>query len=148
MKFSLVVMRTPHVLLAIAVLLFLGFLASPAFVESVQADGTVTMLPGYGVVLWWVLLLPYALGHSRRDAVLLVALFLAHIAFIALPVLVVLRRFRSLTLRVFFCLLFVAGFISMASIIGRSELVGFGVYLWLLATVAAAAFCLLLPYDT
>ena len=119
MKFSLVVMRAPHVLLAIAVLLFLGFLASPAFVESVQADGTVTMLPGYGVVLWYVLVLPYAVDHSRRDALFLVSLFMAHIAFLVLPVLVVLRRFRSLALRVFFSLLFVAGFISMASIIGR-----------------------------
>ena len=146
-EIQLVVMRAPQVLLAFAVLLSIAFLASPGFVDSVNGDGTVTMLSGVGAVLWWVVILPNATSDYPRDAVLLVSLLLAQVAFFVLPLLVVLRRFSSLALRVFFCVLFVAGFISMTSIIGRSELVAFGVYLWLLAAVAAATFCLLPPYD-
>ena len=141
-------MRAPQVLLAIAVLLFFAFLASPGFVDSVTGDGTVTMLSGIGAVLWWVVVLPHAASDNPRDALLLVSVLLAQVAFLVLPVLVVLRRFRSLALRVFFCVVFVAGFISMTSIIARSEPVAFGVHLWLLAAVAATAFCLLPPYDT
>ena len=147
-EIQLVLIRAPQVLLAIAVLLFLAFLASPGFVDSIKGDGTVTMLPGLGAVLWWVVVLPNAVSDYPRDALVLVSVLLAQVAFLVLPVLVVLRRFGSLALRVFFCVLFVAGFISMTLIIGRSELVAFGVYLWLLAAVAAATFCLLPPYDT
>ena len=146
MKIQSVVMRARQILLVIALLFFLGFLASPGFVDSVTGDGKVTMLPGYGSVLWWAINLPYAVTHSRRDGVLLVSLSLTHVAFVGLPVLVALRRFRPLALRMFFCVVFVAGFVSMASLIGRSERVAFGVYLWLLAAVAAAGFCLL-PRD-
>ena len=141
-------MRASQILLLISVLLFVGFLASPAFVDSVDGNGTVTMSPGLGAVLWWALILPSAVGHSRLDTVLLVPLLLAQVAFVALPILVLLRRFRSLALRMLFCVLFVIGFISMASVIGRSERVGFGAYLWLLAAVAAATFCFLPQYDT
>lgn len=137
-----------QILLAIAVLLFLAFLGSPAFVDSVTGDGKVTMLAGYGSVLWWIVILPYSVLHFPREVLPLVSVLLADVAFLVVPVLVVLRRFRALALRMFFCLVFVAGFISMALIIGRSERVAVGVYLWLLAAVAAATFCFLPPSDT
>jgi len=75
-------------------------------------------------------------------------LLLTVLAFFVLPMLVWWRRFRPWFLRVFFSLAFVAGFVSMAELIGRSEHVGFDVYLWLLAAVAATAFCLLPQDDT
>ena len=145
MKF---VMRKPQILLAVAGLLFLGFLVSPGFVDSVTGHRTVNMLPGYGAVAWWVVVLPGAAAHSRRHAVVLLSLLLAQVAFLVVPALVVLGRFRPLALRVFFGLLFVAGLFSMAWLIGRSEYVEFGVYLWLLAAVAAATFCLWPQPDT
>jgi len=146
---SAIIMRGSQVLLATAVLLFLGFLASPTFVDSVAADGTVmSMLPGWGAVLAGVVFLPSAAVHFQHGAVLLVFLLFTVLAFIVLPMLVWWRRFRPWFLRVFFSLAFVAGFVSMAKLIGRSDHVGFDVYLWLLAAVAATAFCLLPQDDT
>lgn len=141
-------MRASQILLAVSLLLFLGFLASPGFVDSVDGFGTVTMLPGYAAVLWWAIILPSAATRYPREAVVLFPFVVANVAFVALPLLVILRRFRPLALRMFFCLLFVAGFVSMAWLIGKSERVAFGVYLWLLAAVAAAGFCLLPRDDT
>ena len=148
MRLTTLVTRAPQILLPTAVLLFLVFLASPTFIDSVTSEGVVTLTPGYAAVLWFALILPGAAARSRRDAVVLLCLFLAHFAFLALPVLVVLRRFRPWLLRMFFCVLFVAGFVSMSELIGRSERVGFGVYVWLIAAVTAATFCLLAPDDT
>jgi len=70
---SAIIMRGSQVLLATAVLLFLGFLASPTFVDSVAADGTVmSMLPGWAAVLAGVVFLPSAAVHFQHGAVLLV----------------------------------------------------------------------------
>ena len=146
MKLTTLVTRASQISLAIAELLFLVFLASPTFIESVTSEGTVTMLPGYGAVLWCAVILPSVLVRSWRYTALLLPLFLAHVGFIILPALVLLRRFRPLVLRACFSLLFVVGFVAMAQLIGRSERVGFGAYLWLIAAVAAASFCLL-PQD-
>jgi hypothetical protein len=146
MRPTTLVTRASQITFAIAELLFLVFLASPTFIDSVTSEGAVTMLPGYAAVLWCAVILASVLVRSWRYTALLLPLFLAHVGFIILPALVLLRRFRPWVLRVCFSLVFVAGFVGMAQLIGRSERVGFGAYLWLIAAVAAASFCLL-PQD-
>ena len=93
------VMRAPQVLLTIALLLFVGFLVSPGFVDSVKGDGTVTMLPGFAAVTWQALSTPSAVTHSPREALVLIPLLLAHVAFVILPLTVALGRFRPRALR-------------------------------------------------
>ena len=146
MKQTTLVTRASQISLAIAELLFLVFLASPTFIDSVTSEGTVTMLPGYAAVAWCAVVLPSVVVRYPREAAILFPLLLAHVGFIILPALVLLRRFRPWLLRVCFSALFVVGFVSMATLIGRSERVGFGAYLWLIAAIAAATFCLL-PRD-
>ena len=142
-------MRAPQVLLTIAVLLFVGFLVSPGFVDSIKGDGTVTMLPGFAAVTWQALSTPSAVTYSPREALVLIPLLLAHVAFVILPLTVELGRFRPRALRYTFCALFVCGLFSMAWMIWSSERVAFGVYFWLLAALAAGSFCLLpRAYDT
>lgn len=142
-------MRAPQVLLTIALLLFVGFLASPGFVDSVNGDGTVTMLPGFAAVVWQVLLIPTVVTQSHREALVLFPLLLAHMAFVILPLTIALGRFHPQVLRYSFCVFFVCGLLSMSWMIWNSERVAFGVYLWLLAAFAAGIFCLLpQAYDT
>ncbi|HEY5894801.1 MAG TPA: hypothetical protein VIT91_16385 [Chthoniobacterales bacterium] len=141
-------MRAPQVLLAVAVLAFAGFLVSPGFVDSIKGDGTVTMLPGFAAVAWQTLTVRSAVTHSAREA-LVVPLLPAHAAFVILPLVVAMGRFRQRALRYTFCVIFVCGLSSMAWTIWSFERVAFGVYLWLLAAVAAGSFCLLPgSYDT
>jgi hypothetical protein len=136
-------MRAPQILLTIAVLLFSGFLVSPGFVDSVKGDNTIAMSPGWVTVVWHALLLPSAITQPGRDALVLISILLANLAFVILPLTVALGRFRPQALRYTFCLLFVFGMIAMAWLIRSSEHVAFGAHLWLLAALAAASYCLL-----
>lgn len=130
------------VLLTIAVLLFVGFLVSPGFVDSIKGDGTVTMLPGFATVIWLALVAPSAVAYSPREALFILPVLFASAAFIVLPLLVALSCFRSRVLRHTFCGAFICGLFSMAWMILSSERFAFGVYLWLLAVLAAGGFCL------
>ena len=136
-------MRAPQVLLTTAVLLFVGFLVSPGFVDSIKGDGTVTMLPGFAAVVWHALQVPSTVTQSPREALVLIPLLLAHAAFVLLPVMVALGRFRPRALRYSFCGVFVCGLLALTWLTWTLERVAFGVHLWWLAALAAGSFCLL-----
>jgi hypothetical protein len=142
-------MRAPKILLTVAVLLFVGFLVSPGFVDSVKGDGTVTMLPGFASVVWHALLMPSAISHSPRETLVLIPLLLAHAAFVILLLMVALGRFRPRALRYTFCGVFVCGLLAMTCMAWSAERIALGVYLWLLAALVASSYCLLpRSYDT
>lgn len=63
----------------------------------------------------------------------------------ALPLLVARGRFQAWALRLGFALLFTAGLVAMSWMIREAEQVALGVYLWLLAALAALGFCLCSP---
>lgn len=130
-------------LLLIAVLLFVGFLVSPGFVDSVKGDGTVTMLPGFAAVLWHALLMSNTLTQAPGEALALLLLLLAHVSFVILPLAVALGCFRPRALRYIMCALFVCGGLVMVWMVWGAEHVSFGVYLWLLGALFACTYCLL-----
>lgn len=131
-------------LLALGLLFYLAFLVSPGFVDVVYGDGSVTMLSGFATTAWLFLTLPLTLTDPG-EAILAAPLAAASLAFVALPLLVARGRFQAWALRLGFALLFTAGLVAMSWMIREAEQVALGVYLWLLAALAALGFCLCSP---
>lgn len=138
--------RSPgrQLLLALGLLSYLAFLVSPGFVDVVYGDGSVTMLSGFAATAWLFFTLPLTLTNPG-EAILTAPLAAASLAFVALPLLVARGRFQAWALRLGFALLFMAGLVAMSWMIREAEQVAPGVYLWLLAALAALGFCLCSP---
>lgn len=133
-----------QLLLALGLLSYLAFLVSPGFVDVVYGDGSVTMLSGFAATAGLFFTLPLTLTDPG-EAILTAPLAAASLAFVALPLLVARGRFQAWALRLGFALLFMAGLVAMSWMIREAEQVAPGVYLWLLATLAALGFCLCSP---
>ena len=130
-----------------AIALFVGFLIAPGFVDSISGAGVITMMPGFAAVIWQAVNGTCSILNGEMSGDVLLSLFVtaAHAAFVVMPLLVLTGKFRRPGLRRAFFVAFLCGLFSMAIVASRSEPVGYGIYLWLAATVAADTFCFLRP---
>jgi len=129
-----------HFMFVLTCSLFAGFLLLPGFVESVQGDGTRTLVEGFGVVTY-AIYLPWVLLTLRVSDFELLPISLANLAFFALPVLHFTgharRAWPNQALRWIF---FIGGCGFLKSLCEIDEKPAFPAYFWMMAAMAAVEY--------
>jgi hypothetical protein len=143
-------------LLTLACVLFALFLLVPSFVDSVKGDGAQTMRPGWTQVFWdiWFFLHIWELDKTEFFYILFVSIpsLLAEIGILLLPLLHCKKFFGHSWLRFGMAGIFSAGGTAFGWLVWHESSVnygtGYGVWLWLLAVMFAALYCLLKSADS